>query len=80
MDNYNWLVTALFLEQRLRERSLPQRYEPLQPSERRETLSRVKRGLASTLVRLGLRLDPAAGEGLGALDLGIATPEAGPRA
>ncbi len=35
----------------------------------------VKRTLASSLVRLGLRLDPAAGEGLGALDFSAAQTE-----
>lgn len=80
MDNYSWLITAMFLEQKVREQSLPQRYEPLRPGERRETLSRLKRGLASTLVRLGLRLDPAAGEGLGAIDFRVGTPEARPQA
>lgn len=80
MESFDWLVTDLFLEQRRRERNLPHPYELLPSSERRDTLSRVKRTLASTLVRLGLRLDPAAGEGLGAIDLALARSQARPQA
>jgi hypothetical protein len=80
MDNYDWLLNEIVYEEALRRRLLPQRNQPLSPTQRHETLSRVKRALASTLVRLGLRLDPAAGEGLAALDLTLARPEARPQA
>ena len=74
MDNYNWLILELLAEQATRERlSRPPPPAPIPPRERR---GGVKRALASILVRLGLRLDPAAGEGLGAFDLSLARPEA----
>lgn len=80
MDSLDWLLTDLLLEQRLRDRGLPPHNQPLRPVQRRETLGRLKRNVASTLVRLGLRLDPAAGEGLGAFDLTLARPQARPQA
>ena len=66
MDGLSWLIVEMLAEQRLH----PPRTNPL-PS-RQNGHSGVKRSLASTLVRLGLRLDPAAGEGLGAMDLSLA--------
>jgi hypothetical protein len=66
MDNVSWLIAEMELEE-ARRRSAP-RALPV----RRHGQRGVKRSLAATLVRLGLRLDPAAGEGLGALDLALA--------
>lgn len=72
MDNFNWLVTELITQQQVRERLNP---SPLPPVRRATQTSPVRRTLASSLVRLGLRLDPAAGEGLGALRLPLAPTE-----
>ena len=69
MDGLSWLIVEMLAEQRLH----PPRTNPL-PS-RQNGHSGVKRSLASTLVRLGLRLDPAAGEGLGAYEVSLARPE-----
>ena len=80
MDNFGWLLIELVREQEVRERRLAPHNLPLTSNEPRERRSGVKRALASTLVRLGLRLDPAAGEGLGAFDLSPARPEASPQA
>ncbi len=74
MNNFNWLICELLAEQKLRE----DERKALRPPEwhaPREGRS-VKRAFASTLVRLGLRLDPAAGEGLGARNLSFAQREA----
>jgi hypothetical protein len=74
MTNFNYLICELLAEQKVQEdqRNVllpPQWY---QPRERRNA----KRAFASTLVRLGLRLDPAAGEGLGARNFSFAQREA----
>ena len=69
MDNYNWLVLELLGQLKAQEHH---RAPPLRPSRNGpsgEQRGGVRRALASTFVRLGLRLDPAAGEGLGAFDL-----------
>ena len=68
MDNMNWLITSILAEQRLKEGLADaarhqQLYGTTAPS------GGTKRAVASALVRLGLRLDPAAGEGLGAAPL-----------
>ena len=47
----------------------------LETPEAPKRLRPVKRALASSLVRLGLRLDPEVGEGLGGLDLSLAQSE-----
>lgn len=73
MDNFDWYLLELLVEQKARERRLaPQPVPPAQDRQR----GGMKRALASTFVRLGLRLDPAAGEGLGAFDLSLAGQEA----
>jgi hypothetical protein len=59
MDQYNWLITEILLQQRTRElaarpHALPERHGR----------AGLRRSLASAIVRLGLRLDPAAGERL----------------
>lgn len=58
MEHFNWLLQQVLVEQALRRSNEC----PLLVAERH---SGVKRSLATILVRLGLRLDPAAGEGLG---------------
>jgi len=66
MNDINWIVAELMVEQAL---------HPAEPRElpvRRNSHRGVKRSLGATLVRLGLRLDPAAGEGLAALELSTA--------
>ncbi len=75
MDNLNWLVLDLLTQQAIRERLRADRQAPNATAERGDGRGGVKRSLASTLVRLGLRLDPAAGEGLGAFDLSLARPK-----
>ncbi len=80
MDNFNWFVLELLLEQRMCElRQAAQRLTPALHASREER-GGIKRALAASLVRLGLRLDPAAGERLGAFDLAVAQPEARRRA
>ena len=65
MEHFNWLLQQVMAEQALRRSTEC----PLLVPERH---SGVKRSLATTLVRLGLRLDPAAGEGLGSPPLPMA--------
>ncbi len=76
MEQLNWLVIEMLSEQTLQERR--GRAQPLASGSTRprEERSGIKRSLAASLVRLGLRLDPAAGEGLGAFELSLARPEA----
>ncbi len=74
MDNLNWLMIEMMTEQTMRERRLASRPVPPDPDPQR---GGIKRALASALVRLGLRLDPAAGEGLRAGPLPLGRPEAG---
>jgi hypothetical protein len=68
MDNMNWLITSILAEQRLRE-GLAAAARAQQLNEGTVPGGGTKRAVASALVRLGLRLDPAAGEGLGAAPL-----------
>ncbi len=72
MDTFNWMVLEMITREQVRER-LNRHHLELPEAPKR--LNPVKRVLASSLVRLGLRLDPAAGEGLGALDLSLAQTE-----
>ena len=65
MDSFNWMICEMLSVEALRERlNGPQKVEPEAPTRP----SPVRRTLASSLVRLGLRLDPAVGEGLGRHD------------
>ncbi len=64
MDQFNWLVGEILVQQRERELAARRHTPPAPPG--RDGLRRV---LATRMVRLGLRLDPAAGEGLGAFAL-----------
>jgi len=60
MDPYNWLVAEILVQQRARELAAHPRGLPERPGR-----AGLRRTLASAMVRLGLRLDPAAGERLG---------------
>ena len=73
MDYFNYMVLDILTREVVRERLNGHHMETPEAPKR---LSPVKRALASSLVRLGLRLDPAAGEGLGGLDLALAQTEA----
>ncbi len=71
MDTFNWMVLEMITREQVQERLNRQQLElPKAPT--RQKQSAILRTLASSLVRLGLRLDPAAGEGLGRLDLSVA--------
>ena len=79
MDSFNWFVLDYLYSQEVRERELA--WQTLQEEARKQQQGRsVKHALASLLVRVGLRLDPAAGEGLRAPALSMTRPEAGQRA
>jgi hypothetical protein len=71
MDQLTWRITELLTDETLRERreqrppSVADSQDTALPSERRS----VRHAIAAHLVRWGLRLDPAAGEGLSAADL-----------
>ena len=71
MDTFNWMVLEMITREQVRERLNQPRFE-LPEAPKRKQHNAVTRTLASSLVRLGLRLDPAAGEGLGRLDLSLA--------
>ncbi len=73
MDTFNWMVLEMITREQVRER-LNSHHIEMPTAPKRPSL--VTRFLASSLVRLGLRLDPAAGEGLGGLDLSLAQTEA----
>ena len=79
MDSFNWFVFDILYSREVRERELA--LQVLQEEARKQQRGGgVKRALASCLVRVGLRLDPAAGEGLRAPKLPLARPEAGQHA
>ncbi len=77
MDSFNWFVNEMLTKEAVRERLSGQHLElrELPEAQKRRKQNPITRALASSLVRLGLRLDPAAGEGLGALDLSLAPSE-----
>jgi hypothetical protein len=72
VDNFNLLVAQAMILQRQREADAISKAGAPQRAQRGLRLS-----LASTFVRAGLRLDPAAGEGLHAYDVRSATQEGG---
>ena len=73
MDYFNYMVCEMLARTALHERLAGMRMEePAAP----KRLSLVTRVLASSLVRLGLRLDPAAGAGLGGRGFSLARTEA----
>ena len=65
MDNYNWLIAEILLQQRERQLASARPHASPEPPAH----GGLRRTLAAAMVRLGLRLDPAAGEGLGAFAL-----------
>lgn len=68
MDTFNWMMLEMITREQVRERLNEHHLElPKAPTRQNPILRR----LASSLVRLGLRLDPAAGEVLGRLDLSL---------
>ena len=79
MDMFNFFVLEIFSKEAVRERL--RTAQPVAPRKSAASQrSGVKRALAATLVRLGLRLDPAAGEGLAAPNVPLTRQEAGQRA
>jgi hypothetical protein len=69
MDNMNLILSELLALQTLR--GGPPGH-PAAPWREPRDARGLRRALAAQLVRLGLRLDPAAGEGLGAFELSLA--------
>ena len=64
MDPLNWTIVTILTDERLRgQRAEFQRLHP-KAGEPDEPRSGIRSALASTFVRWGLRLDPAAGERL----------------
>jgi len=79
MNGLSYYIIELQNEQRERElTSLEQRIR-IEAELDRERRAGVRRSLAAGLVRLGLRLDPAAGEGLGSFKLARAHDGGWPR-
>ena len=74
MDSFNWFVNEMLTKEAMRERLNRHQIE-LPKAPKRQRQNPILRRLASSLVRLGLRLDPAAGEGLGRLDLSLGHTE-----
>ncbi len=69
MDMFNWMILEMITREAERERLNGHHLELPEAPKRANPVTRM---IASSLVRLGLRLDPAAGEGLGRLDLSLA--------
>ncbi|MCH7698869.1 MAG: hypothetical protein IH865_08035 [Chloroflexi bacterium] len=72
MDTFNWMVLEMITREQVQERLNGHQLELPKVPKRQNPITRM---LASSLVRLGLRLDPAAGEGLGRLDLSLGHTE-----
>jgi hypothetical protein len=79
MHNLNYTILELLNEQHDRELASVEYRMRMEAEDRRAGEGGLRRALASRLVRLGLRLHPAAGEGLGAYDLALAGREGGTR-
>ncbi len=74
MDTFNWMVLEMITREHVRELMETRQLDlPEMPKQTGALMHK----LASSLVRLGLRLDPAAGEGLGRLDLSMAHTKGG---
>lgn len=71
----NWITPELAAAEAIRRRGYA--YDPAHPHERapRTQAGGLRRAIAATFVRLGLRLDPAAGERLASGALTLARPE-----
>lgn len=65
MNGLSYYMIELLHEQRERELASLEQRMLIEAEMDRERRAGVRRALADRLVRLGLRLDPAAGEGLG---------------
>ena len=74
MDTFNWMVLEMITREHVRELMETRHIELPETPKRTNALMRT---LGSSLVRLGLRLDPAAGEGLDRLDLSMAHTKGG---
>jgi hypothetical protein len=74
MDSLNWFVAEAAMQERRRE--LDAITNAQTPAAARASHG-IRHMLASTFVRAGLRLDPAAGEGLSAFDMRTAGQEGG---
>ena len=74
MDTFNWMVLEMITREHVRELMDTRHLDLPEPPKRTNA---VMRTLGSSLVRLGLRLDPAAGEGLGSLGLSLAHTKGG---
>ena len=61
MDNMNWLITELLSEQRANQLASVEHRMRME-AERERLAPSVRRTVAGGLVRLGLRIDPTAGE------------------
>jgi hypothetical protein len=60
MEGLNLLIAEMLIQERQHETTMRSHVAPVRPRSR----GGVKHALATTFVRLGLRLDPAAGEGV----------------
>jgi hypothetical protein len=74
MDFNNWYMLEILAAEQARDHALER--QALSPVESDSRRGGIKRGLAAAFVRLGLRLDPAAGEGLSGFELSPARREA----
>ena len=74
MDFNNWAMLEILAAEQARDRTRER--QPLSPEENHPRRGGVRRALAAAFVRLGLRLDPAAGEGLSGLELSPVRQEA----
>ena len=61
MDNFNWLVAEYMVRERAERAASAPHAQPEPPAH-----PSLRRTLATTIIRLGLRLDPHAGERLAA--------------
>jgi len=69
MNGLSYYIIEVLNEQRERELASQEQRMLIEAELDRERRAGVRRSLAAGLVRLGLRLDPAAGEGLGPFKL-----------
>lgn len=74
MDFNNWIMLEILAAEQARDHAREQ--QPLSPVEHDSRRAGIKRALAAAFVRLGLRLDPAAGEGLSGFELSPTRREA----
>ncbi len=74
MDFNNWVVLEILAAEQARDRARERRARS--PEENESRPDGIKRALAAAFVRLGLRLDPAAGDGLSGLEVSPVRREA----